>query len=260
MKTTTLSSAAIIAALALGTLTPTVALADATALDSTGTVTVEEGGGEDSPGTVDPEKPDEILPAPHPDGPGENVNPNKGALMVERTSNLNFGTIKTSANEVTSFAEAPTFGTGENRLKRGNYIQWRDIRAGGTFGYDLTVEMSQQFTGTGTNTTKLVGSTIDFSNGKMVAQGDNTNKVPGTVASAFQLTEGGGAQKVVTADRAGQEGKGRYIMAFGESEKTADTSVKLTIPGATASNMVVGNYTAKVTWKIVAAPTPTPTP
>ncbi|WP_271496239.1 WxL domain-containing protein, partial [Enterococcus sp. 5H] len=129
--------------------------------------------------------------------------------------------------------------------------QWRDIRAGGTFGYTVTAEMTQQFTGASSNT--LSGSTIDFSNGFISPQGDNTNTVP-TDPGAFQLTEGGGATTVVTANQAAQEGKGRYIMAFGNStESTEANSVKLTVPAATASNMAVDTYTAKVTWKVVAA-------
>ena len=256
MKFTTLSSAAIVAALTIGALAPTVALADATDLDSTGTVKVEEGGDEPSPGVVDPEKPGEILPKPNPQ-PGEVVNPDLGALMIERTSNLNFGTIKTSANEVTAFAAPASFGEGENATTRGAYVQWRDIRAGGTFGYTVTAEMTQQFTGATSN--KLNGSTIDFSNGFISAQGDNTNKIPSNAATAFRLTEGGGATTVVSASKATQEGKGRYIMAFGNSkESTEANSVKLTIPGATASNMAVDTYTAKVTWKVVAEPSSTP--
>ena len=250
MKFTTLSSAAIVAALTIGALAPTVALADATELDSTGTVKVEEGGTDESPGVIDPENPDEVLP-PVNQEPGELVNPNLGALMIERTSNLDFGTIKTSANEVTAFAAPASFGEGGDATTRGAYVQWRDIRAGGTFGYTVTAEMSQQFTGTDSNT--LAGSTIDFSNGFVVAQGDNTNPVP-TDPGAFQLTESGGARTVVTADKEEKEGKGRFLMAFGKNEDDTDgSSVKLTVPAATASNMSVDTYTAKVTWKVVAA-------
>ncbi|MFD1901110.1 WxL domain-containing protein [Enterococcus termitis] len=254
MKFTTLSSAAIVAALTIGALAPTVALADTTELDSTGTVKVEEGGDEESPGIIDPENPDEILPPVNPE-PGEVVNPDLGALMIERTSNLDFGTIKTSANEVTAFAAPASFGEGEEATTRGAYVQWRDIRAGGIFGYTVTAELSQQFTGTGTN--KLTGATIDFSNGFVAAQGDNTNSIPSNTATAFQLTESSGAFDVITADQ--EEGKGRFLMAFGKNEDGTDgNSVKLTIPAATASNMAEDDYVAKVTWKVVAAPSDTP--
>lgn len=253
MKFTTLSSAAIVAALTIGALAPTVALADAEELDSTGTVTVIEGGDEPSPGVVDPENPDVILPPVNPE-PGEVVNPDNGALMIERTSNLAFGTIKTSATEVTAFAAPTSFGTGDAATTRGAYVQWRDIRAGGVFGYTVTAEMSQQFTGEGTN--KLTGATIDFSNGFVAAQGDDTSKNPVVNAPAFQLTESGAATTVVTANAAQEEGKGRYVMAFGKNEDGTDVnSVKLSVPAATASNMAEDEYVAKVTWKVVAAPT-----
>lgn len=249
MKFTKLSSAAIVAALALGVLAPTAALAAPTEVASDGTVIVTEGGDEESPGVVDPENPDVDLP-PTDKEPGEVVNPDLGALMIERTSNLDFGTIKTSASDVTAYALATSFGGGT--AKRGAYVQWRDIRAGGTYGYTVTAEMTQQFTGATSN--KLNASTIDFSNGFAVADGDNTNTVPSNVKTAFQLTEDGGAQTIVTADKAAGEGKGLYIMAFGDSrDSTEANSVKLTVPAATASNMAVDTYTAKVTWKIVAA-------
>ncbi|MBO0469931.1 WxL domain-containing protein [Enterococcus sp. DIV0242_7C1] len=251
MKLTTLSSAAIVAALTLGALAPTAAMAAPTELESTGTVKVEEGGDEESPGVVDPENPDVVLPPVNPE-PGETVNPDLGPLMIERTSNLDFGTIKTSANEVTAYATAASFGEGPEAATRGAYVQWRDIRAGGTFGYTVTAEMTQQFTGASSNA--LSGSTIDFSNGFVAAQGDNTNAIPSNLTPAFQLTENGGAQTIVTANQAAQEGKGRYIMAFGNStDATEGNSVKLTVPAATASNMAVDTYTAKVTWKVVAA-------
>ncbi|MDA9472808.1 WxL domain-containing protein [Enterococcus sp. 5H] len=254
MKFTTLSSAAIVAALTIGALAPTVALADATELDSTGTVTVEEGGTDpdEEIDTIDPENPEETLPEPNPEGPDEIVNPDRGPLMIEKVTNLEFGTIKTSANEVTAFAAPMMFGEGEDATTRGAYVQWRDIRAGGTYGYRVTAEMSQQFTGASSNT--LNGSTIDFSNGFVAAQGDNTNTIPSNTAPAFQLTESGGAKNIVTANQATQEGKGRYIMAFGDSRNETDAnSVKLTVPAATASNMAVDEYVAKVTWKVVAA-------
>lgn len=256
MKLRTLSSAALIAALTIGALSPMAAFAAPEELDSTGTVTVEEGGDEEIPGTVDPENPDEILPEVDPDGPGETINPDLGALMIEKTTDLEFGTIKTSASEVTAFAAPVSFN--EGATTRGAYVQWRDIRAGGTFGYTVTAELTQQFTGTSSNA--LNGSTIDFSNGLIAAQGDNTNTIPSNVATGFQLTEGSGAKTVVTASQTAEEGKGRYVMEFGQSAtSTSGTpgtdadSVKLTVPAATASNMAVDTYTAKVTWKVVAA-------
>ncbi|MBP2099891.1 WxL domain-containing protein [Enterococcus rivorum] len=264
MKNTTLSSLALAAFLALGA--PATVLAAPTALDSTGTVKVEEGvaGGGDTP-TVDPENPEKPLPDPDPESPGENENTDKGSLIVEKTTNLEFGTVKTSADAVTAFAKPLVFtdpDNAETKIRRGNYVQWADVRAGGKYGYTITAQLTQQFTGTGNN--KLTASTIDFSNGSIVSQGDNKNVIPSNIATGFQLTEAeNDAKTVVTADKVKKEGKGRYIMSFGKSnadlaKDTTDKSIKLTIPAVTASNMAVDTYTAKVTWKIVAAPEEAP--
>ncbi|MGL4694502.1 WxL domain-containing protein [Enterococcus larvae] len=256
MKLRTLSSAALVAALTVGALSPMTAFADATELDSTGNVIVEEGGDEQIPGTVDPEDPDEILPEPDPDGPDENTNPDLGALMIEKTTDLDFGTIKTSANEVTAYALPMSFGGGTET--RGAYVQWRDIRSASSFGYTISAKMTQQFTGTDASNV-LTSSTVSYNNGMAVAQGDNTNAVPSNVSSAFTL-QLNVASTVVTADKDAQEGKGRYIIEFGQSETsttgtpgTDAESVLLTVPAATASNMAEDTYTAKITWSIVAA-------
>lgn len=242
----------------LGTASP--AFAAPTELASSGTVKVEEGtaGGGDQ-GTVDPENPDKTLPTPDPDSPGENTNPDTGSLVIEKTTDLNFGTIKTSANVVTSFAKPMSFESGAKT--RGAYVQWADVRAGGTYGYTVTAQLSKQFEdSTGANV--LTGSTIDFSNGLISAQGDNTNALPSSAQTAFELTEEeNDAKTIVTANKDQKEGKGRYVMEFGQSKDSsvgvADTdanSVKLTVPAATASNMAATDYTATVTWKITAAP------
>ncbi|MGM0220115.1 WxL domain-containing protein [Enterococcus sp. AZ126] len=249
---------AILGVTVVGTASPVSAAP--TELDSTGNVTVEEGtagGGEQ--GTIDPEHPDQTLPTPDPDSPGENTNPDTGSLVIEKTTNLDFGTIKTSANAVTSFAKPMSFETGAK--VRGAYVQWADVRAGGTYGYTVTAQLSSQFKdSTGTNV--LTGSTIDFSNGMIAAQSDNTNPIPSSAQTAFQLTEAANdAKTIVTASKDQKEGKGRFIMEFGQSEDsptgtkgTDANSVKLTVPAATASNMAVTDYTATVTWKITAAP------
>lgn len=240
----------------LGTASPV--FAATTELDSTGNVTVEEGtAGGDNQGTVDPENPSEVLPKPDPNTPGENTNPDTGSLVIEKTTNLDFGSIKTSANTVTSNAKPMSFAGGEKT--RGAYVQWADVRAGGTYGYTITAQLSQQFT-SGSNV--LSAATIDFSNGMIAAQGDNTNVGPSNSLTAFQLTEDADdAKPVVTASKTAKEGKGRYVMEFGQSAsstagtpETETNSVLLTVPAATASNMAVGDYTAKVTWKITAAP------
>ncbi|MBO0421641.1 WxL domain-containing protein [Enterococcus plantarum] len=265
MKAKSLCASTLVAILGvtvLGAATP--AFAAPTELTSEGTVKVTEGtagGGESE--TVDPENPGEVLPTPDPESPDENTNTEQGSLVIEKTTDLDFGSVKTSANTVTSYAKPMTFNGGTT--KRGAYVQWADVRAGGVFGYTITAQLTKQFT-SGTNV--LSGSTIDFSNGLAAAQGDNTNAVPSNVQTGFQLTEAANdAKTVVVADKDKKEGKGRHVLEFGQSSTSQNgtpgtdaESVKLTIPAATASNMAVADYTATVTWKITAAPTAEETP
>ncbi|UUV99461.1 WxL domain-containing protein [Vagococcus luciliae] len=271
MKKRTFYSTALLAILGVSTLgAPLLASAEAGQLTSKGSVKVEEGtaGGTDQP-TVDPEDPTKPLPDPDPDSPGENKNPDTGSLALERTTDLNFGTIKTSANDVEAFAAPMSFDSGAKT--RGAYVQWADVRAGGTYGYTVTAQLTKQFT-SGENVLK--GSTIDFSNGIIAAQSQTNDAtasskvLPSNVLTNFQLADndgkGGGAPAVtvVTADKTKKEGKGRFVMEFGQSkdynaqgaDKAADAkSVKLTVPAATATDMVKGDYEAEVTWKIIAA-------
>ncbi|MGX4685930.1 WxL domain-containing protein [Vagococcus sp. JNUCC 83] len=267
MKARKLYSSALLAVLgvtALGTPLLVSAEPSATELTSKGSVKVEEGsaGGKDQP-TVDPENPDKPLPKPDPESPNENTNENSGALTIEKTTDLDFGTIKTSANDVEAFAKPMSFESGSKT--RGAYVQWADVRAGGTYGYKVTAELTKQFT-SGENVLK--GSTIDFANGLISVQKQendstaNSNIVPSNVQTGFKLDESSGAVAVVTADKSKKEGKGRLVMEFGQSKDytsqgedkaTDNKSVKLTVPAATATDMVKGDYEAEVTWKITAA-------
>lgn len=254
MKTTSLCALSLVTILGGVMLGGGSASADALQLDSTGKVIVTEGQITPDDKTPDPEHPDKDLP----DNPDIPVNPDAGSLIIQRVSNMDFGTIKTSGTTVTANAKPITIGEGETR---GAIVGWSDIRAGGTFGYTITAELAQQFTGA-TATNVLNGATIDYSNGLAVAAGENKNVVPSNVATAFQLTQDGGAKTIVTADKVQKEGKGSYVMEFGQSDKyvgtegtagTDKTAVKLTVPTATASNMALDTYTAKVTWKVTAA-------
>ena len=267
MKTRKIYSTALLAILGVSTLgAPLLASAEAGALTSKGSVKVEEGqaGGTDTP-TVDPEDPTKPLPDPDPDSPGENKNPDKGSLVLERTTDLNFGTIKTSANDVEAFAKPMTFESGAKT--RGAYVQWADVRAGGTYGYTVTAQLTKQFT-SGANVLK--GSTLDFANGLVTAQKQDNDStaadkaLPSDSKTAFQLIDNDGgkgpAVTVVTADKGKKEGKGRLTMEFGQSatsktgeQDTAKEGVKLTVPASTASDMSAGDYEAEVKWSIVAA-------
>lgn len=265
MKLRTLCTAALATGiLVASTGGATQALAVATELDSTGTVTVDEGGTNGSGKTPDPEKPDTKLP----EHPGIEVNPDAGALIIDQVSNLSFGKISTDTKAIETYADpidlskATPPGTGT----RGAIVGWTDVRGGATTGYKVTAELTQQFTGSGTNTSTLANSTIEYNFGMAVPDAANKNVVPSKVETSFELTETGGAKEVVTADKGLKEGKGTYVLEFGQSAAyapgqgapagnpgTDDKAVKLKVPATTASNMVLDTYTAKVTWKIVAA-------
>ncbi|WP_314060616.1 WxL domain-containing protein [uncultured Vagococcus sp.] len=236
-------------------------------LPSAGTVTVKEGeagGGEDK---KDPEDPDKEVET----DPGEvTENPDTGSLIIQAVSNLRFGEIKTGVTAQTPFAK-PTMikpvddsGVAGTAVERGNYIQWADIRGGETnFGYTLSAALTQQFVNDAD--AELTASTISFNNGMMnssatYANWGNLDK------TAFVLSEEGGSQNVVTADKDTKKGKGEYFVEFGQSAawdtanhpgtggqaNTAANSVQLTVPKATASTMAVGDYEGIVTWTLAA--------
>ncbi|MBP2099968.1 WxL domain-containing protein [Enterococcus rivorum] len=276
MKKTTFASWALLAALTVGTAMPAVSFAEEAAennpelakqLNSTGTVEVTEGqSGDKTP--LDPEDPSTEVPK---DPEVVDNNPNTGAMSIEKTTSLNFGKIATSANKVVQYAVPVIFDIpvipgeldGETKKEnRGNFVQWTDVRAGANYGYTITAELSSQFTGKGG--TKLNAAQINYSNGE-VRTTDADQPQLDQMNTAFSLMEaeegkaGENAVTVVTADKTKQQGKGRFIMAFGKSDadKDKDTtgkSVQLEIPSKTASSMAADTYTAKVTWKIVAAP------
>lgn len=236
----------------LGGATPTFAAPNE--LTSPGKVSITEGTAGGNPNqTIDPEDPTQILPTPDEGTPQENVNGDKGSLIIEKTTELDFGEIQTAANNVKSAAKSMSFSSEGNTKKRGAYVQWADVRSGGTYGYTITAQLSSQFK-SGANTLK--GSTIDFTNGVVTTSNEDKTIIPSST-SAFQLTEvENDAKTVVTASKDAKQGKGRFIMEFGQSNGQQDTtanSVFLTVPANTASNMAMGDYTATVTWKIAAA-------
>ncbi len=236
-------------------------------LSSKGTVTVEEGeagGGKDK---KDPEDPDKEVET----DPGEvTENENTGSLIIQAVSNLRFGTINTGVTAQTPFA-TPTMvkpvdesGIAGAAVERGNYIQWADIRGGETnFGYTLSAELTQQFKNQAD--AELKASTISFNNGMMNSSADYDSW--GNLAqTTFVLSEEGGSQNVVTADKATKKGKGEYFVEFGQSSNwdtsshpgavgtagTAGSSVQLTVPKATASTMAVDDYEGIITWTLAA--------
>ncbi|GGC91127.1 WxL domain-containing protein [Enterococcus wangshanyuanii] len=286
MKFTRLCAASLVAVIGLSTLGGAQAFAaedDAAKLTSYGKVEVTEGevgGGTD---TKDPEKPTE----PITDGSGGEedkdkeitTQPNIGTYGIQAVSNLNFGTFSRQSATVEKFARPVTiYGAEKDALGnavvtdgkltpdmndarlRGQYVQWADLRDGGN-GYQIQAKMSEQFTN-GSN--KLVGATIDYSNGVLNYNTAQLGAVPKMGATVFQLTEDPQAEAVVVATADAGAGKGEYFAEYGQSkdfvdvngvQNTLDTtasSVKLTVPAAVAASAPTGEYVATVTWTMVA--------
>lgn len=268
MKFTTKSASVLLAILAASTIGGTAVFAegdaeDAKVVDGVGKVTVKDATDTEEEGDTDtvedPEldgdkdKPDEVI-----------VNKKKGPIKVERVSELNFGEISNASKAITRHAAPIKFSDGS---QRGNLIQFADVRSE-VYGYTIQAAMTQQFKLEGKED-KLGGAEIAYSNGLLKNGTGNTNVGPSTTKAAFTLKEDGTAETVITADKAKQEGKGRYTFEFGQSDEynatnpgapqggiagTDKNSVKLTVPTKTAANMKKGAYEAKITWTVVTAP------
>lgn len=270
MKTRYLCATTLIAALGLSLISGATANATETidsSVDAKGNVTIiqgEAGGGED---TKDPEDPIEpIVP-----DPGEvTTNPDKGTLIIQAVSNLNFGPISTGTTTQTEYARAVSLKDADGDAPRGAYVQWSDLRDTER-SYSLTAELETQFTKDG-GTEKLTGSTIDYTNGIMNSEQDKTIWPEKEMKSSFQLTETGGSEKVVTTGTVEPDtltGKGEYFVEYGQSDSwdaaahvgankglagSADESVQLTIPQKTVATMTTGDYEAVVTWTLSVTP------
>ncbi len=218
--------------------------------ESDGRVTIEAA--EDTGGdkVVDPEDKGET---PKDDGEITN-NPNKGPLKIEKVSRLNFGKIKPTGKEIKAFAAPVIFENVDKKTEsiRGNFVQFADVRAD-KYGYTVQAKMNQQFTHNTRSEEVLKNTTINYSNANLKAEVGNDNIAPAIDLASFSLGQDTEAQTILTADQAQKQGKGRYVLSFGEDETKAKESVELSIPKATASNMASGDYTAKITWTIVAA-------
>lgn len=271
MKFTTKSASVLLSILAASTIGGTIVSAevqtgDALKIDSVGKVTVDGEGDTDGPDgetdkdIEDPETDDKTTPS----NPDEvDYNKEKGPIKVEAVTHLNFNTIEPKAGEIKQFASAVQTSGGD----RGAMVQFADVRSS-KFGYTLTAKMTEQFTLATDSNVKLAGSTISYSNMivKPETGNENTPGVLGPDAGGFTLGEDGNAKEVFKA--ADQQGKGRYVVEFGQSAgytpatnvigtgvaDTADKSVELTIPMSTASNMAQGDYVAKIQWALNVTP------
>lgn len=269
MKFTSKCSTAMVSLLAISVLGGAVVSAaeteeaeNAKTMVGSGKVTVEQATNteddDDKGKTTDPEEkgdkgtPDEVTP-----------NPNKGPIKIERLSNLDFGSVKTSAKEIIKYAKPVIFDAETNPKERGALVQFNDVRSD-VYGYSITAELTEQFANAAGK--ELTDSTITYKNAILKAADTNENDAPSFFATTFELKNDGNAITVLTADKAKNEGKGRYILEYGQSATydetkegaakngtadTAKTAVELKIPGKVASNMSIGDYTSKITWTVV---------
>lgn len=274
MKFSSKCATALVALMAVSTVGGTFAFADeateARTLVGEGKVTVGEA--EDTEKDKDKDKSEDPEEKDDKGNPDETtVNPKKGPIKIERLSLLDFDKIETSSQKITQYAK-PTLFTKDNQgneikpaKERGALVQFADVRSD-VYGYTITAAMTQQFTN---GAKKLDASEITFNNAMIKAGTGNENLAPSTVTPSFTLKEDAEAKTVLVADKAKEEGKGRYVLEYGQSDSyneategagkggtagTAKTAVALDIPGKTAANMAKGNYAAKITWNVVVAP------
>lgn len=283
MKVRSLSSIVLLTALVAGIAVPTAANAEDTTTTSpnalsNGFVKVEAGQANPKDPIIDPDNPDKgpdidpSTPGIHPGG--------TGSLAITNTTDLQFGTISTGNAVINKYADglslvdADKKPTGE---KRGALVAWSDMR-GTNAGYTITAAMTQQFT-LAEDTKTIGGATVTYTNPLLETKSINADIAPAldAKASSFTLGEDGNAVTVVNAKTG--TGAGTYVLEFGHSatydpanavigpkdiaDKGTDTtgsSVNLTVPQATAASMTLGDYTATITWSIVAAPTTPTTP
>lgn len=276
MKVRSLGNIVLLTALVAGLVAPTAA----NAAESNGHVKVDVGDATPTDPIVDPEDPNKTPIDPSTPGvhPGET-----GPIAITNTTDLEFGTIKTGnaviEKDAASLAlvDAEKKPTGETR---GALVAWSDMR-GTNAGYTITAAMTKQFA-LSDNSKKLGGATITYTNPMLETTTINKDIAPELTASATSFTlgegkEGASGDAVTVVNAAKGRGAGTYVLEFGQSakydasnavigtsltEKGSDTtasSVKLTVPAATAAAMTLGDYESTITWSIVAAPTETPT-
>ena len=250
MKAKTLC-AAVLSTFILGGVVASAAPGDP--MTTQGHVTVEEGTIDPDTGVTDPEKPDEKLPELPDVKP--NPNPEMGPLEISHAPELQFGTVKTSTGEVSTFAAPNTFTTADGEQKRGAILQFGDLRTDSN-GYTVSAKMTKQFT---QGADELTGATITLTNPWSSTATGATGIKP-----AFEpevLLEYDKSAIVATAENAEKVGKGMWTVEYGSStnvntDDTTANSVQLVIPANTASSMAGGSYTSDIEWSIVAEATP----
>lgn len=272
MKFKTLSAVALLAVVGVATTAPALASASstlptpsATVQNSNGKLEVDKGSVNPDGGVVNPEKPEGPKVPTSPDGP---VIPNPNVLDkgIAAVSALDFGKITVGTPTAAAKGVPGTVDGVDTTL--GNLVSFGDLS--GTYtGYTITAAMSQQFTH-GTDSSKLKGATITYTNPLLKTDGSGTiSTAPlasGVLAAAAADGVSAGPSVTFVSAKA-KEGAGNWTLEFGQSAEykvngaavastgTAETSVNLAIPQAVANSMTAGTYTAVVTWTMGATPT-----
>lgn len=208
-------------------------------------------------------------------------NPNKGALKIDGVSPLDFKKQKAVLSDQSYFAVQrevtkidPTTGT-KITDKVGNYVQVTDKRIDNRTSWNLSVQMTEQFTSPTNNV--LDNATIAFANPIINSLTDKTVSPWATVTSnqfelGFDKDAGKGNSVDVMGTADPKDGFGSYTIAFGNTAKyytetgegtqedTTGTpsndpnnpnkiengSVTLKVPGVTVKTKEA--YTAKLLW------------
>ncbi|MHC5250264.1 WxL domain-containing protein [Enterococcus sp. LJL90] len=269
MKFKRLCATTLLSVIAVGATAPVLASAatQTHSAISEGRVTVEAGDLDPTDPIVDPEDPGKDI---DPDNPEITPGTDPGTLGITNVSKLNFGTIKTASKAVTANAAAlvtKTDDTGATTETRGALVQFGDTR-GTNAGYTVTAQITRPFELKTDTTKKLDGATIKYNYGIMETRADNM-ATPGTMSTSLDAlgydSTASAGNSITVVSAAQGSGAGVYVLEFGQSKdytgantvlgmtgtkETDDKAVTLTVPAATASSMVLGDYTADITWTI----------
>lgn len=223
----------------------------------------EDGGESTSIGDVTFKANDTVVPPINPEDPDEEVSINpidpldpttpgtEGPLSIDYVSNFKFGEQKISGNNETYFAKLRPITLSDGTEKEvANYLQVTDNR-GINIGWHLTATQEEQFKHEDSSK-ELEGATIDLLNQTLNSAIITPANTP-TQLGNVTLTPG---TAVDIIDAKVNTGMGTWTDSFGTnvegSEKTAEESVKLSVPGSTAKE--TGRYETTITWTLTDTP------
>ncbi|MEI5992309.1 hypothetical protein A5881_003865 [Enterococcus termitis] len=248
-----LSGAALLTVIGLGLALPSATKADggdAKVHSSTGTIKFkQDGSGSD------------IVTPPGTDGPeiaGPKSNPDNGPLKVIAIAPLDFGT-----NEVTTPTAngweyyASTFKTTEKAdttksVEMPNFVTFKDERADDKPNKYKVSAKATTFKNTGGK--ELKAATLTYDNISLTTTGDKGQINPTAAAKTQVVATDGTTPTEFVNQNADDKGFGRFDLMFGSiADKTADKSVKLSIPAANNKLSTASEYTSTITWTIADA-------